>query len=210
MTTLHLPPQLQARLDALPQGLQAHISRVRAIARELADAHSVDPVQAELTAAAHDVARAVHPQRLLEEAKRLGLSVNSVESHAPILLHGPVGALWLELEGSVSDPGVLEGVRWHTTAHPDLALVGQVVFLADKLDPVKASIYPFQAEVREAAFRDIPSGMLAFLGGAIAGHLQRRELIHPALLETRNTLLYAGSRRAGVAQAPSSPRRSAI
>lgn len=73
MATLQLPPQLQARLSDLPQGLQAHIRRVRAIARELAEAHGVDPDLAELTAAAHDVARAMPPKRLLEEAGRLGL-----------------------------------------------------------------------------------------------------------------------------------------
>ncbi len=92
MPTLHLPPQLRARLNDLPQGLQAHVERVRAIARELAEAHGVDPDLAELTAAAHDVARAVPPKRLLEEAGRLGLRANSVETHAPILLRGPVGS----------------------------------------------------------------------------------------------------------------------
>ena len=42
MTTLRLPLQLQARLDALPAGLQAHISRVREIARALAETHGID------------------------------------------------------------------------------------------------------------------------------------------------------------------------
>ena len=191
MSILELPPALTARLAALPQPLQAHISRVQTIARELAEAHGIDADQAELTAAAHDVARHLPPSQLLEEAERLGLAVHPVEAHAPVLLHGPVGAAWLRQEGTVTDPAVLEGVHWHTTAHPDLAPVGQVVFLADKLDPAKAKTYPFQAAVREAAFHDLASGMLAFLEGTLRQHLDRGELVHPMSNDTRNALLLA-------------------
>ena len=188
-----LPEPLSARIEALPDGLRAHVERVRGLARELAAAHGVDVATADLTAAAHDVARHLPGRRLVEEAERLGIAVNSVERAAPILLHGPVGAGWLREDGSVTDAEVLEGVRWHTTAHPDLAPSGRVVFIADKLDPVKARAYPFQQEVREAAFRDLYEGVLVFLDGAIRAHVERRELIHPMSAETRNRLLMASS-----------------
>ena len=188
-----LPEPLVARIEALPDGLRAHVERVRGLARELAVAHGVDVATADLTAAAHDVARHLPGRRLVEEAERLGIAVNSVERAAPILLHGPVGAGWLREDGSVTDAEVLEGVHWHTTAHPDLAPSGRVVFIADKLDPVKARAYPFQPEVREAAFRDLHEGVLAFLDGAIRAHVERRELIHPMSAETRNRLLMASS-----------------
>ena len=191
--TLELPPQLSARLAELPKGLADHIGRVRGIARELADAHGIDADRAELTAAAHDVARHLPASRLLEEAERLGLAVNTVERHAPVLLHGPVGAAWLRADGAVADPEVLEGVHWHTTAHPDLAPVGRVVMLADKLDPAKARSYPFQPGVREAAFASLSDGLLAFLDGALRQHLERGELIHPMATAARNALILAAS-----------------
>ena len=193
MSELHVPEALQTRLKSLPSGLQAHITRVRGIARELAAAHGIDPDLAELTAAAHDVARHLPGGLLIEEAGRLGLPINAVERSAPILLHGPVGAGWLREDGSVTDPGVLEGVRWHTTAHPDLAPVGQVVFIADKLDPHKAKSYPFQEAVREAAYRSLPEGSLAFLEGMLRSHLDRGDLIHPLCTDTRNALLLAAA-----------------
>ena len=189
--TADLPPTLTARLAALPHGLRAHVERVRGIARELAAAHAVDPATADLTAAAHDVARHVPGRMLVEEAERLGIPVNAVERAAPILLHGPVGAAWLREDGAIRDPEVLEGVRWHTTAHPDLAPVGQVVFVADKLDPAKRNAYPFQPEVRAAVDRSLHDGVLAFLDGALRAHLERRELVHPMSAETRNRLLIA-------------------
>ncbi len=191
--TLELPPTLQARLDALPAGLRAHVGRVRAIARELGGAHGVDADLSELTAAAHDVARHIPGPRLLEEAERIGLPINTVERYAPVLLHGPVGAAWLTADGAIDDPDVLEGVRWHTTAHADLAPVGQVVYLADKLDPHKSGMYPFQPSVREAAFRSLPDGMLTFLDGALRLHIERGELVHPTSTDTRNALLLAAA-----------------
>lgn len=189
--TFELPGPLVSRLDALPAGLRAHVERVRAIARSLAEAHGVDPAAADLAAAAHDVARHLPGRQLVEEAGRLGIAANAVELAVPVLLHGPVGAGWLREDGAVADPDVLEGVYWHTTAHPDLGPAGQVVFIADKLDPAKAKAYPFQEAVREAAFRDLHEGALVFLDGAMKMHVARRELVHPMSTETRNRLLMA-------------------
>jgi predicted HD superfamily hydrolase involved in NAD metabolism len=189
MNELILPMTLQTRLDALPEGLQNHINRVRDIARDLACAHGIDQDLAELTAAAHDVARHISGAQLIEEAERMGIPVNTVERNAPILLHGPVGAAWLTEDGAVSDPAVIEGVRWHTTAHPDLAPVGQVVFIADKLDPHKAKAYPFQGTVRAAAYLNLQDGALVFLDGMIKLHLDRGHATHPLCTDTRNALL---------------------
>ena len=191
MPVSSLPPRLHARLAALPEGLRSHVERVRAIARELAGVHGVDPDLAEVAAASHDVARHLPPRQLLEEAQRLGLPVRRVESHAPVLLHGPVGAAWLRQDGEVTDSEVLDGVYWHTTAHPDLAPVGKVLFLADKLDPAKLGVYSFQGVVREAAFGDLNEGMLAFLDGALRLHVDRGDVVHPVSAEARNSLIMA-------------------
>lgn len=189
MSDLVLPIALQTRVDALPQGLRNHINRVRDIARDLAGVHGIDQDLAELTAAAHDVARHISGPQLIEEAERMGVPVNAVERSIPILLHGPVGAAWLAKDGALSDPAVLEGIHWHTTAHPDLAPVGQVVFIADKLDPHKSKAYPFQDMVRAAAYLNLQDGALAFLEGVLKLHIDRGDLIHPLCIDTRNALL---------------------
>ena len=189
MSDLTLPKPLQARLDALPEGLRNHINRVRDIARDLASAHAIDQDLAELTAAAHDIARHIPGPQLIEEAERLGWAINTVERSVPVLLHGPVGAGWLAEEGALNDPAVLEGVRWHTTAHPDLCPVGQIVFIADKLDPHKAKAYPFQETVRTAAYTNLQDGALAFLDGMIQQHVDNGHLIHPLATDTRNAIL---------------------
>jgi len=187
--TAELPDLLIRWLNALPEGLQAHVERVRGIARELALVHGIDQVLTDTAAAAHDIARHLPAKRLLEEAESLELAVSDVERAAPILLHGAVGAAWLDQHDTITDTDILEAVRWHTSAHPDLSPLGQAVFLADKLDPAKERAYPFQQEVREAAFLDMHQGVLAFIDGAIKLHIERHELVHPMSSETRNRLI---------------------
>ena len=185
-----LPDPLRARLDALPAGLQAHVERVRVIARGLAEHHGLDAARAELTAAAHDVARHIAPAHLLAEAGRLSLPVNAVERRYPILLHGPVGAAWLAADGW-ADADMLDAVRWHTTAREGLPPLGQVVFIADKLDPAKARAYPFQDAVRRAAEASLADGVLAFLDGHLRQLIDGGGAVHPAAAEARNGLLFA-------------------
>ncbi len=185
-----LPEGLEARLAALPAGLQAHVERVRGIARGLAERHGVDAGRAELAAAAHDVARHVSPAQLLAEAERLRLPVNTVERRLPILLHGAVGAAWLADDGW-ADADTLDAVRWHTTARDGLSPLAQVVFVADKLDPAKARAYRFQDAVREAAEASLADGVLAFLDGHLRQLVDSGDLVHPAAVEARNGLLLA-------------------
>ena len=68
-------PALALALGKLPEGLYAHVQRVRAIARDLAAPLDLDPALVDLAAAAHDIARAAKGPQLLAEARQMGLAV---------------------------------------------------------------------------------------------------------------------------------------
>ena len=155
-------PGLQRVLEGLPRGLYAHVQQVRATARELAAPLGLDPALVDLAASAHDIARVVKGPRLLAEARRRGIRIDRVESALPVLLHGPVGAARLRRDLGVTEPQVLEAVHWHSTAAPGLGLIARVVYLADKLDPTKASRYPFMEAVRDLALRDLDGAVELF------------------------------------------------
>ncbi|MCH8801915.1 MAG: bis(5'-nucleosyl)-tetraphosphatase (symmetrical) YqeK [Chloroflexi bacterium] len=181
--------RLQDRLGALPDGLQAHIYRVRDVALELADRHEIDPQRAELGALAHDVCRAVSGGDLLKMAADLDVAVTEVDQDFPILLHGPVGAELLRREEDLTDHGLYEAVRWHSTAHASLDALGKLVFLADKLDPQKASVYSYQAKLHDMALEDLDLALLEFLSREMATRIQRGETVHPASVDARNSLI---------------------
>ena len=182
---------VQRRVDRLPAGLQAHIHRVVEIARELAVCHGINQEQAALAALAHDVARAMTDGELLLRAAGMGLPIGVVDRRVPILLHGPVGAEILQQEAGLTDISIYKAVYWHTTANPDLDELGKVVFIADKLDPAKIDSYPYLPQIRQLAFQDLDRAILHFLTRQAMDRLNRGELVHPVMVETRNALLVA-------------------
>ncbi len=185
------PAAVQRRVDRLPAGLQAHIHRVVEIARELAVCHGIDQEQAALAALAHDVARAMTDSELLRRAAGMGLPIGVVDRRVPILLHGPVGAEILQQEAGLTDISIYKAVYWHTTANPALDELGKVVFIADKLDPAKIDSYPYLPQIRQMAFQDLDRAILNFLTRQAMDRLNRGELVHPVMVETRNALLAA-------------------
>ena len=184
-----LPPAIEARLRDLPQGLRDHIGRSRDVGRELAARFGVNAAKVDLGVATHDFARATRPDDLLSEARRLGLDVHPVEERHPVLLHGAVAAFWLEHEDGLTDPDVLEAVRWHTTGRRGMGEIAKVVFLADKLDPVKVERYAYLEGVASALEDGLDVAILRLLDQEIAYFLEKGMLVHPDCLELRNELI---------------------
>ena len=181
--------RIEQRVQALPAGLQAHIHRVKEIARELALCHGIDGERAALGMLAHDVARAMGDDDLLRWAVELGLPIGTVERIVPVLLHGPVGAELLAREDGLTDVDLHRAVYWHTTGHPTLDVLGKVVFLADKLDPQKARTYPYLPLLRKLALEDLDRAILEFLTRETISMASQGLLVHPMVVETRNHLL---------------------
>lgn len=176
-------------MKSLPDGLQAHIYRVRDVALEIAAPHNIDLLQAELGALAHDVCRAVPGEDLLWMASELDVPVSDVEQNFPLLLHGPVGAELLRKEEDFNDNVLYEAVRWHSTAHASLDPLGKLVFLADKLDPQKAAVYSYQAKLHDMALENLDLALLEFLSREMAKRIEGGGTVHPASVGARNSLI---------------------
>ena len=189
MTLTKVLPQVEAALLELPKGLRDHVQRVRELALELAEPLHVDAAKVDFAAAAHDLARALTPEALLAEARRLGITPDAVEEAAPILLHGPIAAERLRQQLGIDDDEVLEAVRYHTTARAGLGPVGQAVFLADKLERDKVAYRPALAGVRSLAAPSPAKAIAACLTEELASLLRRGMLLHPTAVEARNYYL---------------------
>lgn len=180
---------LRARTAGLPPWLQGHIGRVVAEARRLAPLHEVDPGRVLAAAWGHDLYRHLDDGALLAEAAGLGIEPDAAERAAPILLHGPVAAARAEREWGVRDAEVLEAIRFHTTAKPEMGGVALTLFLADKLEPAKLSADPGLARIHTLADADPAAALLAFLDRRITAHLAAGRVMHPLALEARNWAL---------------------
>jgi predicted HD superfamily hydrolase involved in NAD metabolism len=174
----------------LPKGLREHIERSREVGNDLAVLHGTDPDRVDLGIAAHDLARSLDRETLLEQALSSGLIPDAIERHEPVLLHGPLAAAWLEADG-LSDDLVLDAVRWHSTGKVGMGPVAKVVFLADKLDPEKVRRYPALEEVRDLAQEDLNRAIIKYLDHEIGYLVVKGRTVHPASIDLRNELLLA-------------------
>ena len=189
--------RLRVEAQSLPTALRAHTGRVVTEARRLARHYALDTARVEAAAWGHDLFRGHADDALLQAAAKLGIEAGSTARARPILLHGPVAAATAEEHWGVKDAEVLEAIRWHTTARPEMSLFAAAVFLADKIEPEKVAGDAELAAIRELAPRDPQAAVLAYLNRQMERHLRAGRVIHPASVEARNALLLRGSQSGG-------------
>ena len=184
--------RFEAELADRPAWLREHTQRVVAGAERLARIHELDPQRCAAGAAGHDIFRHLKADELLQRSRRHGIPIGEPELDAPIILHGPLAALHAQRELGVDDPDLLETIRHHTTAHPDLSDEGLAVFLADKIDPQKVARDPGLESVAAAAERDLPAAAALFLERRMIAQLAGGTLLHPLAVAARNAFLQRG------------------
>lgn len=182
-------------LPELPPSMAQHIDRVVALADQLAARHRLDVAQVRLSAQGHDLLRAVPPEELLARAEARGLTIDPVERAAPVILHGPLGALELEERFGLENRAALNAIVWHTSGHPDYGPEDWAMFVADKVEPAKVARTPELEPIRVLADRSLESAALAYLDFRLEEAVARGQQVHPMSTLARNALLRAGFSR---------------
>lgn len=165
----------------------AHVRRVRATARSLAERYGAPLEAAEVAGLMHDYARSLPDDVLLAQARQRGLVVDHSEEVQPILLHGPVAAALLLEQGLVTDTAILDAIRWHTTGRQGMGLLEKVIWLADYIEPGRT--FPGVERIREAAREDLDKALLLGLDNSLTYLIKRGWLIHPYSIQARNWLV---------------------
>ena len=164
------------RLVRLSPARRAHSLGVARLAAEWAPRWGVAPDDAYGAGLVHDLAREWDSAALIREAERLGWPVDEAERETPVLLHGPVVAAWMRADG-VGSAAMRAAVRYHTTAAPSLDALGQLVFIADALEPGRE--YPGVATLRSVAGSDGAEGYRAVLASTRRYLAARGLRVHP-------------------------------
>lgn len=181
---------IESRLANLPGQLQEHVSRARAVGRDLSPLTTADPIAVDIALAAHDVFRSKSPLDLLREFVRIGLQPDQFELAEPMLLHGPLAAAWLGRESPFINGSILAAVRYHTTFAPYMDINGLTVFIADKIDPIKIERWPELAEVRRVAYSgELRMAVEIYLKLRLTSLTSKNRTIHPRSAAALNWLM---------------------
>ena len=126
---------LQFVKDNVKESRYQHTLRVIAKAKEYADRYGADWDRLEVAAIFHDAYR-----------------------HLGNLEHGPIAAERLEKDWGVTDPEILEAIRFHTIGHAGACKLTMVLKLADTLEDGRA--FDEAPVLRKALTDDLESSML--------------------------------------------------
>ncbi len=117
-----------------------HILRVADTAIDLAKRHALPVEEVHLAAVAHDLAREWNVNRMLRFCDVHNIPVSRSMREQPLLLHGPCAAEVLRHEYGVENREITDAVRYHTLGKPGLGKIGQVLYIADYIEPGRTNI----------------------------------------------------------------------
>lgn len=107
---------------------------------ELCSLFGLDENKGRIAGIAHDISRENPITNEIISLLNDGYIITEEEKSNAVLLHGRIGAELLETKFKLADNEILQAVRWHTTGHPDMGQLGQVLFIADYIEPGRAHI----------------------------------------------------------------------
>lgn len=147
----------------LPEGLFRHSLNTAEWAVEHAWLGGVPFDRAFTAALLHDSAKPFSPMSAKDAYP---------EGTADAVKHQYDAVTVLKTEYGITDPEVLDAVKYHTTARPDMSRTGKLVFLADKLE--KGRNYDGIDRLRRIASKSLDDGVAAVLEHTL-GYLHSRK-----------------------------------
>ncbi|WP_088008057.1 bis(5'-nucleosyl)-tetraphosphatase (symmetrical) YqeK [Indiicoccus explosivorum] len=125
---------LQKVKEHLPEKRFTHVLGVMSAAAVLAKEFGVPEDKANTAAILHDVAKFSDRNWMRKVIVSEGMDSRLLDYHAE-LWHAPVGAFIAEREFGVTDPDILNAIRYHTTGRPAMSDLEKIIYIADLTEP---------------------------------------------------------------------------
>ncbi|RJE90865.1 HD domain-containing protein [Paenibacillus sp. 1011MAR3C5] len=170
----------------MPERRWRHTEGVIETAIALAIRYGEDPKRAELAAIIHDVAKFWSIERQGNAIRDNGLD-QEVLGYDKELWHAVVGAWVAERDFGVTDGGVLDAIRYHTSGRRGMSKLEKVVWLADYIEPGRD--FPGVDAIRALSEEHLEKAVLAGLDGTIGFLIAKGKRIYPLTIEARNGLI---------------------
>lgn len=162
-----------------------HTLGVAYTATSLAMRYGASLQDAQVAGLLHDCAKCISDEKSVAICKKHGIPMTEVEQRNPFLLHAKAGAYLAEAKYGVTNPDIINAIRYHTTGREDMSLLEKIVFVADYIEPERKQA-PNLAELRQLAFIDLDQAVLRILEDTIAYLGEKGGETDPATLVTFN------------------------
>lgn len=161
-------------------------------AEELAKIYNVSIEKAKLVGLAHDIGKELTKEAKLQYVKENNIEIDNIEKINVGLLHGKIGADICKKKYNFTND-MQDAIKYHTTGNKNMDLLAKVIFVADKIEEGRK--YKDEKKLqdlemaRKIALEDLDKAVLYLIDFSLEYTIQKKELIHPDSIETRNEII---------------------
>ena len=155
---------------------------------ELAKIYGVQEEIAKKVGIAHDIAKEMTDEEMIEYAKANNIRIDEIETVRPSLLHGKIGAdIAAKKFGFTQD--MINAIKWHTTGRENMSMLEKIIYVADKTEENRKGTRFNLEKSRELSTQNIDETLIFLMNEFITYNVKNEWLIHPETIKARNDLL---------------------
>lgn len=155
---------------------------------ELAKIYGVQEETAKKVGIAHDIAKEMTDEEMLEYVKNNNIEIDEIETVNPSLLHGKIGAdIATKKYGFTED--MVNAIKWHTTGRKNMSMLEKIIYVADKTEENRKDTRFNLEKSRELSTQNIDETLIFLMNEFITYNVKNEWLIHPETINARNDLL---------------------
>ena len=155
---------------------------------ELAKMYGVQEEIAQKVGIAHDIAKEMTDEEMIEYAKANNIRIDEIETVKPSLLHGKIGAdIAAKKYGFTED--MVNAIKWHTTGRKNMSMLEKIIYVADKTEENRRGTRFNLEKSRELSIQNIDKALIFLMNEFITYNVINEWLIHPETIDARNDLL---------------------
>ena len=141
--------------NTLDEKRYRHTLGVSYTAAAIAMAHGADVQKARLAGILHDCAKYIPKEDRLRLCTENGIEVTEIERKNTSLLHSKLGVYIAKRDFKIEDEEIFGAIRWHTTGHPGMTLLEQIIYIADYIEPNRDDDMVISEEIRKTAYTNL-------------------------------------------------------
>lgn len=172
--------------EMLSEKRYIHSIGVMERAEELALIYGEDVQTAKLVGLAHDIAKELSEEEILQYVKENNIEVDEIEREQLYLLHGKIGADMCSKKYGFTEY-MKKAIERHTTGDKEMSKLDKIIFIADKTE--KNRKHSDLQESIEICNRNLDEGVIYCLEYAVKTNLDKHKLVHPNTIIARNSIL---------------------
>lgn len=174
--------------ERLKSARYKHSKNVAKEAVRLAKKYGADVEKAEIAGILHDVTKEASADEQLDVIKRAGIELTELEKNSQKLWHAISGSAYIQVELDITDPEIINAVRYHTTGRAGMSLLEKVVFVADFTSADRD--YDGVEKMRKAADKSLDDAVMEGMAFTVADLAERKLTIAPDTFEGYNEIVF--------------------